>query len=382
VDLNQNLLSVGKSRGRLKQAHIGDARHSGLPGGTADVVTAFEFLEHLEDPEVVVGEMHRILRSGGHAVVSVPYDTWISLWRPLFAGQILLQGYLLGNRYYRRKCGHIQHFSPASLANLFVRVGFSIELVFHMRRMTIFLVAHKDGPRQPIHQCSDLTIVLPTLNEGNSLGRMLEFLTGHYPGARIMVADDGSVDRTKEIALSFSDHNVMFLDRSGEPIHGLTASVLDAVARAETPFVVVLDADGQHPPQKVMEVLNLLRLGSNLVVGSRVQVEGDWPLDRKLLSYLGTALGKISLIARGKSFLSYDILSGFFGLRRPFFQSVIQDRTANFRLRGYKVLFDLLKLLPKTEEAEEVYYRFETRQGGRSKQTLRVYREYLKSVFT
>jgi dolichol-phosphate mannosyltransferase len=248
--------------------------------------------------------------------------------------------------------------------------------------MTIFLVAQKDGPQQPVLQCPDLTIVLPTLNEGNSLSRMLEFLTGHYPGVRIIVADDGSTDRTKEIALNFSDHNVMFLDRSGEAIHGLTASVLDAVALAETPYVVVLDADGQHPPQKVMEVLNLLRLGHNLVVGSRVQVEGHWPLDRKLLSYTGTGLGKLSLIARGKSFLSYDILSGFFGIRRPYFQKVVRNRTTRFRLRGYKVLFDLLKLLPKTEELEEVYHRFETRQGGQSKQNLRVYREYLKSIFT
>jgi ubiquinone/menaquinone biosynthesis C-methylase UbiE len=383
VDLNDGLMRVGRERGRLTECLVGAASQTGFPDNSVDVITGFEFLEHLHDPGTVICEMFRVLRPGGCAIATVPYDTWVSLWRPLFAVQTLLQGYVFGHAYYRRQCGHVQHFSPASLAAEFVRAGFTIDQLFSMRRMSIFLVAVKGAVNPQSLPCPDLSIILPTLNEGRHLGRMLDYLTAAYPGARILVSDDGSTDATRETVSRFAGHNVRFLDRSAAPVHGLTASVLEAIRQVETPLFVVLDADGQHPPRKVAEAANLLRLGSDLVVGSRIEVEAEWSWVRRLLSYAGTALGKLSLLVRGKSYLSYDILSGFFGVRTEFFHCVAPPETlaTRFRPKGYKVLFDLLKALPRREEIEEVYFRFETRQGGLSKLNARVYREYFKSVF-
>ena len=383
VDLNEKLPAAGKRESRGRKGPVGNAVQTGLPEGSADIVAAFDLLEHMEVPHPAIREMRRVLKDGGYAVVSAPYDSRPGLRRPLFFMRDLLRGYVFGDSHYRRRCGHIRRFSPGSLAALFTEAGFTVELVFDIRRITIFLIAQKGGFQPQSLSCPDVTIVLPTLNEGKSLDRTLDALTRHCVGARIIVADDGSVDATREIASGFADRDVLFLDRSGEAVHGLTASVLDAMGRAETDYVVVLDADGQHPPYKVAEVVNLLRLGSNLVVGSRADVEKEWPLMRRLLSYAGTALGKLSLIARGKPALGYDILSGFFGLRRAFFEALMRDSagTEAFRPRGYKVLFDLLKLLPRHERIEEMYYRFETRERGKSKLNAGIYREYLKSVF-
>ena len=383
VDLNEDLLRVGGARGRLAETLVADAADTGLADASVDVVSAFELLEHLAEPQRVVAEMHRVLKPGGTAVVSVPHDTVFSLWRPLFALQVLYQGWLKGDAYYRRRCGHVQRFRPESIAALFAGNGFGVELVFSMRRMSVFLVARKGESCDEVLPAPDVTLILPTLNEAKSLGRVLGLLTGRHPGVTVVVADDGSTDGTREIAERFGPDGVRFLDRSGAETHGLTASVLDAMGRASTPYVVVIDADGQHPPEKVAEVIRLLRSGSNLVVASRVAVEDDWPLPRKCLSYVGTALGKTSLLLRGKRYLSYDILSGFFGASRELLCSVIDEvaHSRGFRPTGYKVLFDLLKLLPRDQELEEVYYRFETRRGGASKLNTTTHLEYLKSVF-
>lgn len=48
-----------------------------LRDGAADAVTAFEVLEHLAEPGVMLGEAHRILRPGGVLMLSVPFQWWV-----------------------------------------------------------------------------------------------------------------------------------------------------------------------------------------------------------------------------------------------------------------------------------------------------------------
>jgi hypothetical protein len=110
-------------------------------------------------------------------------------------------------------------------------------------------------------------------------------------------------------------------------------------------------------------------------------VEDKWPLLRKILSYCGTLLGKTSLLLRGKNYLSYDVLGGFFGCDLKSWKHVIANDNAKkrFRPKGYKILFDLLKYSPCDLKVEEVYYRFETRKAEVSKINLGVYLEFFKS---
>ncbi len=383
VDYNPELLDEGKKKHRLYDYFVGDGSRTGLPDGSFDLATSFECLEYLKNYEEVVREGKRLLKDGGHFIVSVPYDVVLSLWRPLFFLQVILQGYILRNAYYRERCGHVNHFSAETIRDVFIRNGFDVDLVFDMRKFTIFLRAQKPvAPPQP-KDYADITVVLPTLNEVKNIRRLLETLRILYPGSLAIVSDDGSHDGTRELVLERADKDVWFLDRRGSAVHGLTASVLDAVDCVETRYFVVIDADGQHPPEKIGEIVNMLRTGSRLVIASRVAVEGHWGIVRHFLSYVGTALAKTSLLLRGKNYTSYDVLGGFFGGETQFWkkcQSQTFKRT-HFRLKGYKVLFDFLKYAPSRLRIDEVYYRFETRRAGVTKINLKIYSEFLKSCF-
>jgi len=44
-----------------------------MPDGYADTVTAFQVMEHIPDPSFFLSECHRILRSGGRILITVPY---------------------------------------------------------------------------------------------------------------------------------------------------------------------------------------------------------------------------------------------------------------------------------------------------------------------
>lgn len=143
VDVNENLLKTGKSKNRLVDYKIVPAGNTELPSESFDIVTAFEFLEHVEDYEAVIKEATRLLKPGGCFIVSVPYDTLFSFWRPLFFLQVILQGYIRRNSYYKKRCGHINHFSPKKIKQVISKHGHDIETLFNMRRMTIFLCARK-----------------------------------------------------------------------------------------------------------------------------------------------------------------------------------------------------------------------------------------------
>ena len=380
IDLNEKLLKLAKQKNQLYNYKVVDTTNSGLPNDSFDIVVAFEFLEHINDYEKIVIEAKRLLKKGGYCIISVPYDVFFSLWKPLFFVQVLFHGYILQNQYYKKRCGHVNHFSTETIKNAFIKHGFDIDTVFVMRGFTIFLCAQKRATIvETIELYDDLTIILPTLNEEENIESMLSFITSHYRGCEIIVSDDGSQDNTKKIVLNFKNNKLTFLDRTNRKVHGLTVSILDAIDLVKTKYFVVIDADGQHPPKKIEEIVNTLRLGHKIVAASRVEVEKQWSFCRRLISYLGTSIGKISLLLRGKNYLNYDILGGFFGCETRFWKKCFHKlKKKKFRLRGYKIFFDLLKYLPSRLEIEEVYYKFETRKADVSKINPKIYLEFLK----
>ena len=116
----------------------------------------------------------------------------------------------------------------------------------------------------------DLTVILPTYNEGGNIQSMLESLDSLYPGLSVIVADDNSIDGTRETVLEFAaDHQrITLLDRDPSD-RGLTASIMDGIANTKTRFFVVMDADFQHPPESVGDLYARLVGGSDMVVGVR-----------------------------------------------------------------------------------------------------------------
>ena len=228
---------------------------------------------------------------------------------------------------------------------------------------------------------SDLTIIIPTLNEEKSIGILLKDLENEIPQASVIVADDGSEDKTKEITEAFEGNlKITFLDRKEEEIHGLTISVLDSIKICETEYFLVMDGDMQHPPSKIKEFYKLLKGNYELVGGKRIEVVGGWSLYRKAMSIFATWLGKIILVLRGRNRLK-DIMSGFFASKTQIWKDFIEANTHRFELRGYKVLFDFLRSYPTKLKIGEVQYTFGTRNLGESKISSKVIWLYFRSLF-
>jgi dolichol-phosphate mannosyltransferase len=229
---------------------------------------------------------------------------------------------------------------------------------------------------------ADTTVVVPTFNEGKNIGTLMGVLQRRYPGISVIVADDGSRDNTQALVRAAGRRNkrIRLLDRGAKPVHGLTASVMDGGLQARTQYLVVMDGDLQHPPEQVGAIVDALRAGADVAVGTRVKVVSDWPLHRKVMSWSATAMGWARLLAGGAPFAK-DVMSGFFGARTRLFQEKVRQRPGKFEPRGYKVLFDFLKLLPRKARVAPVPYVFGLRQGGESKIRMKHIVLYLKSLF-
>ena len=114
VDLADPKLEAHWRNRRLPNLEFAVSRAEQLPfaADEFDLVTAIEALEHIPQPEIVLGEMTRVAR--GHLLVSVPREP---LWRGL---NIARGGYLreLGNTP-----GHVNHWSKRGFIELLSRYG-------------------------------------------------------------------------------------------------------------------------------------------------------------------------------------------------------------------------------------------------------------------
>ena len=125
-------------------------------------------------------------------------------------------------------------------------------------------------------------------------------------------------------------------------------------------FIVKMDADLQHPGEKLNEIYGKLNEGYDIVVASRYVDGGSIgrrePL-RGLISRLAEFYAKLFLVGAKKT---TDPLSGYFGFRRGLKLEV------NEQWRGYKSLLFLLSSNPNAK-VKDVPYKFLERVDGKSK---------------
>lgn len=220
----------------------------------------------------------------------------------------------------------------------------------------------------------EVSIIVPTLNEGGNIGRLIDALNQQPELSgriEVLVADDGSSDSTAdEVAERAKRWSVRLLQRPGQA-PDLTASVLAAARHARGRWCVVMDADGSHPVEAVPRLLTAIRSGrADVAVGSRHTEGGaiaDWPRWRRLVSRAA------ALIAWPYTRVS-DPMSGFF--------ATTTARLASLEplVAGYKVLLEVLVRTRPEARVEEVPIRFNDRGHGSSKMNLRVQWLFLRRL--
>ncbi|MEM0149448.1 MAG: glycosyltransferase [Candidatus Micrarchaeaceae archaeon] len=228
---------------------------------------------------------------------------------------------------------------------------------------------------------SDITVIIPTLNEEKNVRKIVPILCGMYKGIHIIFADDGSTDGTKEAARALSKRyaNVELLDRTHAAVHGLTVSVIDAALHANTEKIIVMDADLQHPPRMVGKISAGLN-HYDIVVGVRISVR-SWGFHRRVMSK-GMAFIAYAVLKMRRRYVCNDIMSGFFGIKANVFKNIIRKNRGLFVPTGYKVLLDTLRLAgPGLLIGEVKYSTFHKRYSGSSKFKPKIMLDTLKSTF-
>ncbi len=213
----------------------------------------------------------------------------------------------------------------------------------------------------------ETTLIIPTLNEEENIPLLINILERLYPELEIIISDGGSTDKTQKLVLQRTNINpqIKLVDNSNKEPKGLCANVIEAAKLVKRKYIVVMDADFQHPPEKVKEMVKKLNLGYDIVIAKRVKIK-DWGNFRKFISWGAKILGKFSLFIRRKK-IPNDLLSGFFGIKTSLFQKLIKENLKSFELEGYKILFDLIKISPRKTKISEINYTFRGRQKGKSK---------------
>jgi len=120
---------------------------------------------------------------------------------------------------------------------------------------------------------SDTVVFIPAWNEEENLPAVLEGLREQVPDADLLVVDDGSTDRTADVAREHGAEVLSLGTNQGLRI-GIAAGYRWALDHGYA-FCGRVDADGQHPPQELVRLLARVSAGAcDVAVGSRF-VSGD-----------------------------------------------------------------------------------------------------------
>jgi glycosyltransferase involved in cell wall biosynthesis len=115
---------------------------------------------------------------------------------------------------------------------------------------------------------SDTVVFIPAWNEEENLPAVLDGLHEHLPDVDVLVVDDGSTDRTADVA---REHGAEVLSLGTN--QGLRVGIASGYRWAlehEYAFCGRVDADGQHPAAELARLLGYVRSGEcDVAVGSR-----------------------------------------------------------------------------------------------------------------
>lgn len=227
------------------------------------------------------------------------------------------------------------------------------------------------APGTPRTPTGSVTLIIPTFNESGNVAELLRRLAGALPEhlpCEVLFVDDSTDDTPAVIEKAAAGHPfpVSVLHRESAD-GGLGGAVVEGIKRADTDWIVVMDADLQHPPHLVPELVGEgERTGADLVVASRYISGG---------SRAGLAGGYRIAVSRGATWLAKglfpralrgisDPMSGFFAIRRS------RVTAQALRPLGYKILLELA-VRCRPARVAEVPFVFQDRYAGESKSTAR-----------
>jgi dolichol-phosphate mannosyltransferase len=224
-------------------------------------------------------------------------------------------------------------------------------------------------------------VIIPTYNERENIGPILQAIYNLQQDFHILVIDDGSPDGTADLVRSLQPqfHNTVFLEeRSGKLglgtayIHGFKWGI-----KRGYNYIFEMDADFSHNPADLPRLYDACKSGgADVAIGSRYVKGGgikNWPADRIFLSRGGSLYTKLILWMP-----VHDQTAGFMCYRREVLETINLDE---IHFVGYAFQIEMKFAAWKLGfKLKEVPIQFEDRKYGESKMSKGIVKEGILGV--
>ncbi len=188
------------------------------------------------------------------------------------------------------------------------------------------------------------SIVIPAYNEEMALGKVAEEVESVMRNTEheVIIVDDGSRDKTYEIAVSLSQHfrNIKVLKHENNL--GKVAAIRTGIANASGEIIILTDADFTYPAQHMLQMIQKIEEGNDLVLGSRFLGEIE---DMSFANRAGNLIFSF-LISYFSGKEIKDGQTGFRAFRKSYFEKLdVKARGLEFETKqtikaaklGYKI---------------------------------------------
>ena len=145
----------------------------------------------------------------------------------------------------------------------------------------------------------ELIIIIPTFNEKNNIGVLLEKIFKLSDNIRIVIVDDSPDQGIKEIISKYKNIHYIHRDKKSGRGSAVIRGMNFALENFSSRYLIEMDADLSHDPNEIINNVNFfLNENIDLLISSRYLKKSkiiNWPPKRKLLSFFANNLAKYIL---------------------------------------------------------------------------------------
>ncbi len=205
-----------------------------------------------------------------------------------------------------------------------------------------------------------ISVIIPTYNERENIKKLIPMISKVLKNLKheIIIVDDNSKDGTAEEALKLSKkYNVKVLVRSKKL--GLASAIIFGLKKAKYDYIAVMDADLQHNPIYLPLMINEMKKGYDLVIGSRYLKNSkiiEFSILRKFLSKFAIFLIR-NFVNNAKNVK--DPLSGYFVTKKEILKEI------KVKSKGFKILVEIIG--SQNLKIKEIPIIFYPRKYGKTK---------------
>ena len=224
-----------------------------------------------------------------------------------------------------------------------------------------------------------ISIIIPTLNEEGNIIKLYETLRKklNISNYEVIYIDDNSDDNTqsKILLLNKKRKNVKFKFRKER---NLSTAFLDGVKISRGKYIVLMDADLQHHPEDINNLLKEIQENNlDFVIGSRF-LKNSSNYSKSLKSIVRLFLSKFFIAVINYLFKLNitDPLAGFFICKR----TSLKNNKLLYK-KGFKILLDYLIVNRKKIKLKEIPIKVNKRHHGNSKLNIKIFLLFVRQCF-